>query len=70
MIIEHLVKNCLIQGMKRPVDDDAAHTPEKRIKLEDETSDLKIVENIEEDREEWKPTHVILSNEAYSVSKI
>lgn len=55
--------------MKRPVDDDQQHTPEKRIKIEDETPvDLQIVENVlDEDREDWKPTHVILSNEAYSV---
>ena len=59
--------------MKRPVDDDQQGTPEgtKRIKIEDETlpENLQIVENVVEDeREDWKPTQVILSTEAYSVS--
>ena len=59
--------------MKRPVDDDQQQqTPEKRIKLEDDANtDLQIVEPSSEDEgkaEEWKPTHIVLSNEAFSVS--
>ena len=59
--------------MKRPVDEDqpeATASHSKRIKIEGEAvDDLQIVENVvEEEREDWKPTQVILSSEAYSVS--
>ena len=53
--------------MKRPLDGSAPSSP-KRPKMEtDESDNLHIVESPEEEKE-WKPTHIILSGEAFSVS--
>ena len=55
--------------MKRPIDGSGASSP-KRLKMETDESEqnnLHIVESPEEEKE-WKPTHIILSAEAFSVS--